>query len=537
VKRDATLQQLRSGAPLDVLVVGGGITGAGVALEAARSGANVALVEARDFASGTSSRSSKLVHGGLRYLAQGQFGLTRESLRERDALRRDAPGLVQPLRFLMPVRRGDRHGRRRLGLGLALYDRMARTRTRHWHDAANLLEQAPPLDPAGLTGGWSYQDAQTDDARLVLRVLAEARRLGALTLNHIAVESLSRGSSGVDGATLRDAVNGERIAVQARCVVNATGVWADALRGELGHAPKMRPLRGSHLLLADWRLPLAQAVAFFHPADGRPVFALPWEGCTLVGTTDLDHREDLNREPAISRSEFDYLLVALQQQFPSLGLAATDVVSTWSGVRPTVASAPAGSAAAGAPTTAPSKEARDHFIVDEDGLITVTGGKLTTFRASALAALKLAAARAPALRGLRADAALFAAPDAATMHAASGLPTALRMHLLERHGDDLVGLLDAAGEGELTRIARTATTWAELRWACRAEAVVHLDDLLLRRSRLGLLMPDGASALLPELEPIVQQELAWSEARWDEEQSRYRELVRRCHGVPPEVAR
>ena len=401
MNRSDSLARLRDGPPLDALIVGGGITGAGVALEFARTGLRVGLVEARDYASGTSSRSSKLVHGGLRYLAQGDIRLTRESVRDRTELLRAAPGLVKPLGFLLPVRAGDKYGRLVLGLGLAAYDFFAGARTRRWHDAESLLAEAPVLSPKGLKGGWSYLDAETDDARLVLRVLAEARRRGALTVNRIAAESLTLGANGVDGARLHDVVEGVSFEVKARCVINAAGAWSDRLRAEVGGEPKLRPLRGSHLLFEAWRFPLAQAVALFHPDDRRPLFAVPWEGSTLIGTTDVDHRDDLDREPGITRAEFDYILKAARSEFPNLELAEADVVSTWSGVRPVIAS---GS------NVDPSKETRDSLILEEKGLITVTGGKLTTFRSTALAAMRHAADRLPELkREHRGDAALLCA--------------------------------------------------------------------------------------------------------------------------------
>ncbi|MCV2369480.1 glycerol-3-phosphate dehydrogenase/oxidase [Roseateles oligotrophus] len=534
MKREVEIKRLQALRQVDVLVIGGGIAGAGVALEAARAGASVALVEARDFASGTSSRSSKLVHGGLRYLAQGRIGLTRESVREREALLRDAPGLVVPLRFLLPVRVGDKTGRRLLGVGLALYDALAGLRTRCWYGVAALLERAPILGLQGLLGGWSYQDAQTDDARLVLRLLAEARGLGAVTINHLAVKALTRGAAGVDGALLEDAINGDRFTLQAACVINATGVWADQLRAGLGHAPKLRPLRGSHLLFEAWRLPVAQALAFFHPDDGRPVFALPWEGATLVGTTDLDHADDLAQEPAISGAEFDYLLRALRQQFPSLGLGRADVLSTWAGVRPVLAeqgSQPGSSVVS--KQGDPSKATREHLIVEEDGLITVTGGKLTTFRSSAIAALRLAAVRVPALRNLRRHAAVLAPAGALPAQ----LPGEWRQRWLARYGGEAQALLDCAlaHPDELQHIDRSDYCWAELRFACRAEAVVHLDDLLLRRTRLGLLLRGGGAELLPKLEAIVCEELGWSAAQWADEVMHYLDRVARCYALPAET--
>ncbi len=524
MNRNAELAQLRSGPPLDLLVIGGGIAGAGVALEAARAGVRVALVEAQDFASGTSSRSSKLVHGGLRYLAQGRLGLTRESLHERNALLREAAGLVQPLRFLLPVRQGDRNGRHMLGLGLTVYDTLAGQRTRQWRTVAELLADAPGIEPAGLIGGWSYLDAQVDDARLVLRVLAEARHLGASTINHLRAESLTLAASQVNGATLHDLASGQRFPVSARCVINATGAWTDKLREQVGRKPVMRPLRGSHLLLPDWRLPVAQAVAFFHPRDGRPVYALPWEGATLVGTTDLDHREDLEQEPGITRAEFDYLLDALRQTFPSLGQTQADVRSTWSGVRPVVGSGQG---------VDPSKETREHLVADEDGLLTVTGGKLTTFRSTALLVLKEAARYIPALAKVRTDGHIFAAVPPAAAAALEALPPAQRSRWLGRFGALAPQVLQAAHEGELQTIANTDIAWAELRWACRAEAVAHLDDLLLRRTRLGLLLPHGAEDRLRDLKPLVQEELGWDDERWQLECERYRLVIARSYSIPP----
>lgn len=511
--------------PLDLLVIGGGIAGAGVALEAARCGARVALVEARDFAGGTSSKSSKLVHGGLRYLAQGQIGLTRESVRERKALLRDMPGLVTPLRFLLPVRQSDRKGRRILGLGLAMYDFFAGRRTREWHAPEAVLAQAPHLAPQDLVGGWSYLDAQTDDARLVLRVLAEARRLGALTLNHVSADQLIESGGQVQGALLHDRASGDRLSVQARVVVNATGVWADQLRQDLGERPRLRPLRGSHLLFEAWRLPLAQAVAFFHPDDGRPVFALPWEGRTMLGTTDLDHGAPLDQEPGISAEEFDYLMRAARAAFPGLALGVDDVVSTFSGVRPVQDSGD---------HRDPSKEAREHLILAERGLLTVSGGKLTTFRASAIQALRRVQSRVPALQCLQPDAPLLQTPGIASLHAAQALPAPLRQRLLARYGDATETLLAEARPGELYDIPHAECCWAELRYALRHEAVLHLDDLLLRRSRIGLLLRDGGAGLLPTLRPLVQDTLAWSDERWDDECHRYRERVLRCYGIPRE---
>ena len=524
--RAENIARLSDSSTFDVLVVGGGIAGAGLALEAARTGARTALVEARDFASGTSSRSSKLVHGGLRYLAQGQFGLTRESVRERTVLLRDAPGLVTTQEFLVPVRAGGKNGKLKIGLALAVYDFFAGARTRRWRGAADVQAAIPGISADGLRGGWSYGDAETDDARLVFRVLREARALGALAVNYLEVEDLARGPAGVEGARVRDGVTGESFEIAARVVVNATGAWSDRLRRKVGAPPKLRPLRGSHLLFAADRFPLAQAVGFF-AEDGRPVFAVPWEGAVLVGTTDIDHRADLDIEPAISRTEFDYLLHAARREFPALDLRENDVVSTWAGVRPVVAS--------GAHVD-PSKEARDHLIVEEGGLLTVTGGKLTTFRSTAVAALRMASTRVPAL-GRASEAARIFAPAAARMAAAlNDLPPPVARRWLARYGD---AAAEAAAArvlpDELETIGPTPAVWAELRWACRAEDVVHLDDLLLRRTRLGLLLRDGGAEILPRVGDIARAELGWDDARWRAEADRYRALIARCYSLPVEA--
>ena len=517
-------------AEVDLLVIGGGITGAGVALQAARRGVGVLLVDARDFAGGTSSASSKLVHGGLRYLSHGGLRLARESLRERAALLAAAPGLVEPQAFVLPAYAGRRPSRRVAGLGLALYDLLAGARTRRWLPADELLLHAPHLAREGLLGGWRYGEARTDDARLVLRVLDEAQSHGARLRNHCRVEGLIRDAAGqVCGANLHDArsqhehaVRSLRLhAVRARCVVSATGAGADTLRAQLGAPPLLRPLRGSHLMLPLWRLPLAHAVAFMHPADGRPVFAYPWEGAALVGTTDIDHR-DGSAPATATAAEIEYLLAALKAQFPSLDLSRGDLVSAWAGLRPVVAGGHAD----------PSKEARDMLLRDDHGLLTMSGGKLSTFRPMAVAALKLAAPRLAMLatRGPARDGPLFAA--VAPPQGLSALGSDAARRLLGRHGRHTAALLAAAQPGELGAVPGTPTLWAELRWAARAEAVCGLDDLLLRRVRIGLVLPNGAAALLPQLRAIVQPELGWDDATWQTQETRYRAGVAQSLAMP-----
>jgi glycerol-3-phosphate dehydrogenase len=495
----------------DILVIGGGITGAGILLEAARRGLRALLVERRDFAWGTSSRSSKLVHGGLRYLAQGHLKLTREAVREREALLRDAPGLVEPQGFAFadygPSKGESKRKRRTMLAGLALYDLFAGRREAHWLGAAEFALRAPNVAQAGLAGGIVYLVAKTDDARLVLRTLAEARRHGGQALNYVAARSLLAESGTVCGAVLCDAAGGRLHEVRARLVIDACGAWAGSLGASELH---LRPLRGSHLVLPAWRLPLAQAISLMHPADGRPVFAFPWEGATLVGTTDVDHREGLDQEAAITRAEFDYLMVALRAQFPQLDLQEGDVVATYAGVRPVLDRGAAG---------APSKAGREHAVFASPGLVCVTGGKLTTFRAIALDALRVAQRQLPGWRDSLAPVPIF--DPVALPRPAQRLPASSLRRLAGRYGAQAQALLDAAQPGECDTIPGTETLWAELRWAARAEAVEHLDDLLLRRTRIGLLLRGGGEEHLARIRAICQPELGWSDTRWGEEQAAY----------------
>lgn len=508
----------------DLVIVGGGITGAGILLEAARRGLKVLLIEQRDFAWGTSSRSSKLVHGGLRYLKEGKFQLTRESVQERQNLMREAAGLVDQQSFAFADYKGRKPGRWMFALGLAIYDRMAGQRARHYYPFDEFLQLAPHILRDGLSGGMCYVDAKTDDARMVLRVLQEAHSYGGLAINYLAARSLLREGVGlsakVNGLELLDAISGATHRVHAKVVISATGAWADGLRQQQGAPAKLRPLRGSHLVFPAWRLPVAQAISLMHPQDGRPVFCFPWEGATLVGTTDVDHRADLQIEASITADEVDYLMAALAFQFPQLALSLDDVLATYAGVRPVIDTGKAD----------PSKEGRDHAVWLEQGLLTVTGGKLTTFRLIALDALKHVAVLLPHWKQTLTLTPLF--------HPAPALPNDKRLssgqgqRLQGRYGQHAAAVLAAAQLGELETIAGTDTMWLELRWAARNEAVMHLEDLLLRRTRLGLLLRGGGIELLPRIRAICQSELGWSDVRWDAEQLAYLSLWQKNYSLP-----
>ncbi len=502
----------------DLLIIGGGITGAGILLEAARRGLKAMLVEQRDFAWGTSSRSSKLVHGGLRYLKEGRFGLTRESVHERNTLMREACGLVEPQSFAFGDYKDAKPGRRTFLLGLAIYDFLSGKREQHYSSVNDFLMLAPNVGRDGLLGGMSYTDAKTDDARLVLRVLQEARSHGGVAVNYLAAQSLLKDGAQVVGARLADGVTGGVMEVRARVVINATGAWVDRLRGETGAPKKIRPLRGSHLVLPAWRLPLSQAVSLMHPTDGRPVFAYPWEGATLVGTTDVDHGASLEHEASITRAEVDYLMLALECQFPQQGLAESDIIATYAGVRPVIDSGQAD----------PSKEGRDHAVWVDHGLLTVTGGKLTTFRVIALDALRHAKVLLPHWRDNLAPQPMFAPHPWHSMR----LRGTQRQRLEGRHGASAPALVTAAMPGELELIPGTQTLWAELRWAARAEAVLRVEDLMLRRTRLGLQLRHGGADLLPRIRAICQPELGWSDDAWSASEAAYLALWNANYSLP-----
>lgn len=477
----------------DLIVIGGGITGAGVLLEAARRGQRVLLLEQRDFAWGTSSRSSKMVHGGLRYLGQGDIRLTRHSLLERERLLQELPDMVVRQPYIFPIRRGRFPGRWPMKAILWLYDFLAGIRDHRWLSMDKLMQLVPGLNRDGLVGAMRYTDSLTDDSRLVARVLHEGCGHGGRACNYVEVSSTKR-----DGDLLtlsaKDLLAGTTLSFRARHVINATGAWADRLSGT---EKKVRPQRGSHLFVPAERLPVADCLTILHPDDGRPVFVFPWEGRTCIGTTDLDHRDDLSFEPVCTRGEVDYLLKLVNSQFPQTALQDGDIISTMAGVRPIIASGKG---------IDPSKERRDHAVWSHDGVTTVSGGKLTTFRLIALDALLAAG--------------LIDSDD----HGANQTPKERMFRFAvnppHRLGHPLAAL--PTGEALLDQV----------RWALENEMVVHLDDLLLRRTRIGNLLPEGGKAVLAAIKPLCQQRLGWDEAQWDAEMTRYLQIVERYYSVP-----
>jgi glycerol-3-phosphate dehydrogenase len=499
--------------PWDLIIIGGGITGAGVLRQAVAAGLKALLVEANDFAFGTSSRSSKLIHGGFRYLRNKQVKVTKESVREREWMLSEGPNLVTPLSFLLPNFDRYHFPSWKLALGVIIYDLLAPKWNHHRYGQPKLLEVCPFLNVEGLIGGFHFYDAVMDDVRVLLRILREAVQAGGAALNYTRAERLLRTGNGqVYGALLRNMASphGNTVEVKAKLIVNASGAWSDEVRNQLGQPARLRRLRGSHLIFSRAKLPINQALTLFHPRDGRAMFVIPWEGTTIIGTTDLDHDPGLDRrylEPFASGEEITYMMEALSFMLPKLGLTEKDIVSSFSGLRPVIHS--------GAAT--PSKESRAHALWEENGLITITGGKYTTFRIMSRQTIRRVLAR-------------LGKSETATHGRIFNLPLDLPSSSLDpltlsylagRHGNETGELLAAAKRGELEPIEQLPNIWAEMRWAAREEGVEHLDDLLLRRVRLGLLLPQGARDLLGNIRNIVQPELGWTDERWQQEETAY----------------
>jgi glycerol-3-phosphate dehydrogenase len=502
----------------DVLVIGGGITGAGVALDAATRGLHTALVERDDFAAGTSSKSSKLVHGGLRYLQQREFHLVYEALYERQLALRNAGHLVRVLPFLLPVLTRDglmpRRLARALGSALWLYDLTGGARIGKVHRrirARQALAHMPTLREDRLAAAYLYYDAQADDARLTLAVARTAARHGAVVVNHTPVVALRRAGGGpadaVCGATV-DA-DGERIDVHADAVVNATGVWADELRAlDEGRDPgAIRPAKGVHITLPWERVRNDIAAILPVPKDRRSIFVVPWGDVTYVGTTDTDYDGPLD-EVACTPDDVAYLLGALRAALTEPP-GADDVIATWAGLRPLVAG--------GSVTEKTADLSRRHHLhTSPSGLITVTGGKLTTYRRMAADTMDLVVRRLG--RGGRCRTKRLPLVGAAG-------PAPDDAHLARRYGAEAAEVLRLAERDP--RLAAPLVPGlpyrgAEAVFAVRHEMACTLDDVLSRRTRARLLSWEATWAAAADVADLVGGELGWDEHRRAVEVERFR---------------
>ncbi len=496
----------------DMVVVGGGITGAGIFLRAAAMGLSVLLLEQNDFAWGTSSRSSKMVHGGLRYLKEGKLLMTRDSVKERQRLLTIFPGLVEPLEFIMPVYKGHGPSKPLMGLGLSLYSIMALEKQHKGLNRAQTEATVPFINTRNLTGGFIFGDAQVDDARLVLRIISQGLDLGGAARNYTRVCAVNRDNRNrVAGVTAQDTDTGKTMEISAPVVINATGAFAEELHPSPEKGLHIRPLRGSHLIFPDQSIPGNRVVSFVHPRDKRPVFIFPWEGCAVLGTTDVDHGHGLNTEPVIQREEAAYLLEGAAFAMPGLNLDPKTCIASMAGVRPVLSHG----------GTNASKESREHVVWEDQGLVTVTGGKLTTFNLLARDAIKAAKNYLPAgSKMVDPLAGPGITPKVSTSApSAPSLSSADRRRLYGRYGNGATAIIQSGHD--LSHLGTTATLWAELAFAAEHEQVRHLSDLLLRRTRLGILLPQGAKEHLKAVESICKPFLKWDDQRWHQEKQDY----------------
>jgi glycerol-3-phosphate dehydrogenase len=539
-QREQNLERLASES-FDLLVIGGGITGAGVALDAAGRGLRTALVERGDFAAGTSSRSSKLVHGGLRYLQQKEFRLVYEALAERQRLLRLAPHLVKPLPFLIPVFASGVAGLARarayargVGTALWMYDATGGARIGKLHKRLSkreALELMPDLDGRKLAAGFLYYDARVDDARLTLTVVKTAASLGAVVANRVEATGLRRESAGgrIDGAVLTDRLTGRRMETRAAVVINAAGVWADELRAldEGANPHSIRPAKGVHITLPAGRPALDIAAVLSVPGDRRSVFVVPWGDRIYVGTTDTDYDGPLD-EPECTAADVDYLLGALNAWITK-PVGRHEVLGTWAGLRPLVGGS--GPAAEAAPSSKTADLSRRHSVrVAPSGLVTIVGGKLTTYRAMAEDTVDEAVGVIRRHRPVRVpdsrsgSTPLFGAdgyeeltgPGAAER---LGLPADVVAHLAGRFGGHTRAVAAMVRErpelGERL-VPGLPYLKAEAVYAVRYEMALTLEDVLSRRTRALLLDAAASAGAAQAVAEIIGAELGWS----DEEQAR-----------------
>ena len=508
----------------DVVIAGGGITGAGIFVEAVLQGFKTLLVEQQDFAWGTSSRSSKLVHGGLRYLKQGKLNLTLQSVRERQRLLASESGLISPLQFFMPVYKHHGPSRQMMNLGLSLYSLMAMKKQHRQWSPQEASGHWPFVNSRDMTAGFSFMDAQTDDARLVLKLIAQGQSLGGTALNYTTLCEVGRDNRGnARAAVLQDTEYKTTLDVTAGVVINATGAWADKLQPFPAKGYKLRPLRGSHLVFPGNLFPVRDAISVCHPKDNRPVFILPWEGSTLVGTTDMDHEESLAKEPAISHKEAEYLMEAIRFATPGLNLREQDCIGSFAGVRPVLSRG----------KNSASNESREHMVLDTKGLITITGGKLTTFRHVALDVLAIVRrslkppSKSIPYQGNRIENRMDEASGVT-----SDLPPDIRLRLLGRYGPAAASAIQAATDYSQAYVPGTQTLWSEIVYAAKNEQVRHLSDLMLRRVRVGLVMARGGSAVLDRVQEVCSPFLSWEKQRWETEKQLYRKTWKSCYNSP-----
>lgn len=504
----------------DVVVAGGGITGAGVFSLAVQRGFKALLVESKDFAWGTSSRSSKMIHGGLRYLKQGKFLMTRAAVREREKLLKIYPGLIRPLHFMMPIYNDYGPSQRSMKLGLSIYSGLASEKQHELYNKDKTLEDIPWIRKDRLVSAVGFKDAQVDDARLVLRLIQDACADGGTALNYTSLCGIVRDhKKRLAAVQIKDEQTGAAAEVKTKVLINATGIFAERLNPLNRKGLTIRPLRGSHLIFPSGHIHLEQVISFIHPSDLRPVFLFPWKGCILLGTTDVDHEQAIDDEPFIKIEEARYLMEGLNYILPGVPLTLDDCTSSIAGVRPVLSKG----------KKSASKESREHAVWKDKGVISVTGGKLTTFRLLAKDALKAAKKYLPEPETDRPDTPADTLPADSDLNS---IPASAMEKIIGSYGALAVNRFAQYDEQLFDPIPGTPDLWAQFAYAAQYEQVKNLSDLMLRRVRTGLLLSMGGKEILGRIETICKPYLDWDNLKWHAEKKSYLALWNRCYAPP-----
>ena len=531
----------------DLIVIGGGITGAGIARDAALRGLSVALLERRDFASGTSSRSSKLIHGGLRYLQQGDVGLVREAATERYAVRKIAPHLARPVQMLVPT--SSRATYAKLSVGLWTYDRLAGVADDERYrmlDKEETVGLEPRLRSERIYGAALYYEYVTDDARLVIEVMKSAAGLGAVIANYAEVCGFVFDNGQVVGVTVRDQLTGEPYSARGRVVINAAGPWVDAVRllSEPGDRPRLRLTKGIHLGIRTERIGLSRIVVM-SARDKRGVFAIPRGRVTYLGTTDTDYGQPEDY-PYITHDDVEYLLDAANRTFAvDPPLVADDVVSAWAGLRPLLHQE----------GKKPSELSRkDEIMVSAGGLLSIAGGKLTTFRRMSERVVDMACDRLrqlgvemPERRGTSEEVPLSSGATGDDVGAFAErlcarwprLPAEVVTRLVALYGSNAERIVDGMAADPLLAqrfVPEIAVTRAEVEYAVREEMALTLEDFMERRSRVLLWEPDNGLAIAGAVARVMAVALGWDATRVADEVERYRTLAERLKHFDGEMS-
>ena len=525
---------------IDVLVIGGGITGAGVMREAASRGLKVLLIDKGDFASGTSSASSKLVHGGLRYIAEKQFGVARESCKERDLLVKHNPNLIRLMPTLFPSYKDDKVPLWQLRVGLAVYSAMANfRRSSHFKTLSPKETSAYCTDirTAGLKGAGIYKDGQVDDSRLVLEAIKNGRELGGEAANYTEASRFDHDSSGkITTIEVKDNISGVTYTLSPTIVINAAGPAVERVRG-MDHAvnsPEILPAKGVHLVIDADRIK-SDVCLNYEAEDGRHLFLIPWGDVSLIGTTDTI--SDEIDEPVVRMKDVEYILAATNKFFPTANLTKDDICSVFAGIRPLVA--PKGG------EMKPGDVSRDHKIwEDSSGLISVAGGKLTTFRAMGQAVIDRVVARLPKEQQKKLKPSKTKnMPLRADNFNAENLETALRdkfnlaaapaKHLIRSYGANSIDIMSSASPDERQTIGKSHFTYAEIPWIIKNEAATSLLDILERRMRLVILTPDQGLADLKKIVAVAGKAAGWDKKRMAAEEKSYLTRIKKHYQIQP----